>query len=878
MQSMTTGAETSPPWSDASSRAHLWDRYRPPAGCYDELMASGEGVRRHWRSFVDMLDLLGEDEVRRRWEESQDLIRQNGVTYNVYGDPRGTDRPWQLDPIPLLMSPSEWKVLEEGLIQRATLLDMILVDLYGPQRLLARGLLPPELVFGNPAFLHPCHGLQVPFTRYLHLYAANLGRLDDGKIVVLGDRTQAPSGSGYALENRLVLSRMLPELFRDCQVERLAPFFQAIRNLLQSIAPHNRDNPRIVLLTPGPYNETYFEHAFLAGYLGYTLVEGGDLLVRGNRVYLKLLGGLQPVDVILRRVDDDYCDPLELRGNSFLGVPGLLQVLRAGNVVMANALGSGLVETPALLAYLPGISRELLGEDLKLPWAESWWCGESVGLGHVLAKLPRMVIKPAFANRRFEPIFADRLDSQQLQDLACRIRARPGDFVGQEQIALSSVPVLQGERLQSRYAAVRVFLTARPGSYTMMPGGLTRVSCASDSKVVTMQKGGGSKDTWVLGDHPIGTFSLLPSAHRPLRLSRGGGDLSSRQADNFYWLGRYVERAESVVRLLRGILVRLTEKSGMADAPELPVLLRVLTAQTRTFPGFFDTSKPDSLDRPEDELLSVIFNRERAGSLATTLTLLQRVASKVRDRISADMWRALSHLMVDMMADLTAMSQLSSTNGTDPAVFDHLDPRGILSDVLELLDAGISRLAAFSGLVAENLTRGQSLTFLDMGRRLERSLQVSSLLRCTLCIEARNESSMLEALLEIADSSMTYRRRYFSTIQAAPVLDLLLADETNPRSLAYQLAALSEGIDRLPRDPSLPGRSPEQRLVLANLTELRLADVEALARADKSTQRAGLVALLSKLEAALPLLSDGIAASYFSHLQTSRHLGSQDPR
>jgi uncharacterized circularly permuted ATP-grasp superfamily protein/uncharacterized alpha-E superfamily protein len=876
MQSMTTGTETSPPWSDATSRPHVWDRYRALAGCYDELMTADDSVRRHWQPFVDALELLGGDEIRRRWEESQDLIRQNGVTYNVYGDTRGTDRPWQLDPIPLLMSPAEWRVLEDGLIQRASLLDMILADLYGPQRLLGRGFLPPELVFGNPAFLHPCHAMQVPANRYLHLYAANLGRSDDGKIVVLGDRTQAPSGTGYALENRLVLSRMLPELFRDCQVERLAPFFQAVRDVLQSIAPHNRDNPRVVLLTPGPYNETYFEHAFLAGYLGYTLVEGGDLLVRGNRVYLKLLGGLQPVDVILRRVDDDYCDPLELRGSSFLGVPGLLQVLRAGNVVMANALGSGLVETPALLAYLPAISRELMGEDLKLPWAESWWCGETVGLSHVLAKLPRMVIKPAFANRRFEPVFADRLDSQQLQDLACRIRARPGDFVGQEQIALSSVPVMQGERLQSRYAAVRVFLTARAGTYTVMPGGLARVSCSADSKVVTMQKGGGSKDTWVLGDHPVGTFSLLPPLHRPLRLSRAGGDLSSRQADNFYWLGRYVERAESVVRLLRGILVRLTEKSGMADVPELPVLLRVLTAQTRTFPGFFDQTRPDSLDQPEDELLSVIFNRERKGSLAATLTLLQRVAFKVRDRISVDMWRALSHLMVDMMADLTAMAQ-PSTAGTEAPELNHVDARGVLSDVLELLDAGISRLAAFSGLVAENLTRGQSLTFLNMGRRLERSLQMSSLLRCTLGTETRNEGSLLEALLEIADSSMTYRRRYLSMIQAAPVLDLLLADETNPRSLAYQLAALGESIDRLPRDPALPGRSTEQRLVLANLTELRLADIDTLARAEQSGCRTGLVALVSRLEADLPVLSEVIAASYFSHLQTSRHLGSQDP-
>ncbi|MGO9600925.1 MAG: circularly permuted type 2 ATP-grasp protein [Isosphaeraceae bacterium] len=871
MQSMTGEAETLSSWLADPSGSPVWHGYRALGGSFDEFMVPGDGIRRHWRSFVDAMELLGGEEIRRRWQESQDLIRQNGVTYNVYGDPRGTDRPWQLDPIPLLISSNEWKALEEGLIQRALLLDLVLADLYGPQRILARGFLPPALVFGNPAFLHPCHGMQVPANRYLHLYAVNLGRSADGNIVALGDRTQAPSGAGYALENRLVLSRMLPDVFRDCQVQRLAPFFQSVRDILQSIAPHNRDNPRVVLLTPGPYNETYFEHAFLAGYLGYTMVEGGDLLVRGNRVYLKLLGGLQPVDVILRRVDDDYCDPLELRGGSFLGVPGLLQVLRAGNVAMANALGSGLVETPALMAYLPAICRELLGENLKVPWAESWWCGEPVGLSHVLAKLPRMVIKPAFAGSRFDPVFGDRLSSTQLEELAERIRARPGHYVGQEQLALSSVPVMTGDQLQSRYAAVRVFLTARDGTYAVMPGGLTRVASSADSKVVTMQHGGGSKDTWILGDQPVGSFSLLPSPHRALRLSRAGGDLSSRHADNFYWLGRYVERAENVVRLLRGILVRLTEKSGMAEVPELPILLRALTTQTQTYPGFLDQSQPEGLDRPEGELLSVIFDPERPGSLSSTLALLQRVASKVRDRISVDMWRALSHLMVDLMADLTAMIETSATASDAPEP-SCLDARGVLSDVLELLDAGISRLAAFSGLVAENLTRGQSRTFLDMGRRLERTQLTSSLLRGTLVFETRAEGSVLEALLEIADSAMTYRRRYLSTLQAAPVLDLLVADETNPRSLAFQLVALAESIDRLPRDPFLAGRSAEERLVLANLTELRLADLEALARADQSGRRTRLEVLLKRLEADMPVLSDVIAASYFSHLQTSRHL------
>jgi uncharacterized circularly permuted ATP-grasp superfamily protein/uncharacterized alpha-E superfamily protein len=873
---MLTGASTTPAWTQAPPRSPVWDDYRGLAGAYDESMVPDDGVRAHWRPFVDALETMGGEEIRRRWEESQDLIRQNGVTYNVYGDPRGLDRPWQLDPIPLLIAQEEWRTLEVGLCQRAHLLDLILGDLYGSQRLLTRGLLPPELVFGNPSFLHPCHALQVPGNRYLHLYAVNLGRTASGQILVLGDRTQAPSGTGYALENRLVLSRMLPEVFGDCHVQRLAPFFQSIRDTLQAIAPHNRDNPRIVLLTPGPYNETYFEHAFLAGYLGYSLVEGGDLLVRGNRVYLKLLGGLQPVDVILRRLDDDYCDPLELRGDSSLGVPGLLQVLRAGNVAMANSLGSGLVETPAILAYLPGICRELLGEDLKLGWAESWWCGEPVGLGHVLSKLPRMVIKPTFATRRFEPVFGDRITSKEREELAQRIRARPSDFVGQEQIALASVPVMMGQELTSRYAAVRVFLTVRNGGYCTMPGGLTRVASSVDSKVVTMQRGGGSKDTWVLTERPVSTFSLLPAPDRAIRLSRAGGDLSSRHADNFYWLGRYVERAECAVRLLRGILVRLTEKSGMAEVPELAVLLRALTTQTRTFPGFLDADAAASLERPETELLSVMFDRDRSGSVASTLGLLQRVASKVRDRISVDMWRTLTSLMGDLMADLATMIPATMTAEEEPERIPP-DARGVLSDVLELLDAGVNRLAAFSGLVAENLTRGQSWTFLDMGRRLERSLQISSLLRGTLGSRTRAERSVLEALLEIADSSMTYRRRYLSTLQATPVLDLLLADESNPRSLAFQLVALAESIERLPRDPALPGRSPEQRLVLAKLTELRLADLETLGQADDTGRRARLDQLLNRVEADLPVLSELIAASYFSHLQTSRLLGSQDP-
>ena len=332
------------------------------------MFASDSDLRPQWQTFVSLLDRMGPPELSRRWEQGQRLIHENGVTYNVYGDPRGMDRPWELDSIPLVISAADWNdELEPALAQRARVLNLLLADLYGPQALLRAGVFPPELVFWNPGFLRPCHGIKLPNKSYLNLYSADIARTPDGRWSVISDRTQAPSGAGYALENRIVLSRIFPDVFKECQVQRLASFFRKVRENMNSLAPYNRDNPFIVLLTPGPFNETYFEHAYLARYLNYTLVEGGDLTVRDQCVYLKTLGGLHRVDVIVRRLDAEYCDPLELRADSALGVPGLVQAVRAGNVAVANPLGSGLVESPAINAFLPELCKLLLNEDLKLP-------------------------------------------------------------------------------------------------------------------------------------------------------------------------------------------------------------------------------------------------------------------------------------------------------------------------------------------------------------------------------------------------------------------------------------------------------------------------------------------------------------------------------
>jgi uncharacterized circularly permuted ATP-grasp superfamily protein/uncharacterized alpha-E superfamily protein len=879
MSGTTSPAPCSDREDDAPAPGYPGFDYDCSAGAYDETVNPGEGLRPYWRDFFAQMDAIGLAEVRRRWEEAKHLIRENGVTYNIYGDPRGLDRPWGLDPIPLLISPVEAAAIESGLTQRARLLDRILADLYGPQTLVKSRVLPPELVFGHPGFLRPCHGLSVPGGRYLHVYAVDLGRAPDGTIHVLGDRTQAPSGAGYALENRIVLSRMLPDVFRNCRVQRLALFFRTVRETLASLAPAqgDRDNPRIVLLTPGPYNETYFEHAYLARYLGYTLVEGGDLTVRDNRVYLKLLGGLQPVDVILRRLDDDYCDPLELRADSFLGVPGLVQAVRAGNVAVANTLGSGLIETPALLGYLPAACRFLLGEDLKVPSVPTFWCGEPTAMGHVLAHLHQMVIKPAFPHRRFEPIFGESLSADQRRALAEQVRARPIDYVGQEQLRLSTTPTLVGDHVRARHLVIRTFLAAdtSPSGYVVMPGGLTRFAASADTLVVSMQKGGGSKDTWVLSPGPVSQFSLLPTTVQPVELSRGGGDLPSRAADDLFWLGRYVERVEGAVRLLRGILVRLTEKSGLVEVPELPALLRALTYQTMTHPGFLGAGAEERIAAPEGELRAVMFDADRAGSVAATVAALHRAAGKVRDRISIDMWRVLSGLHLEAEAPYGFVS--NDRDRERPRVQvrpGDPDSRRALSPLLDTLDRLVITLAAFSGMAMESMTRGQAWRFLDMGRRLERSLHTLGLLRSTLITVSGTEGPLLEALLEIADSSMTYRRRYLSSLQSAPVIDLLLADEQNPRSLAFQLVALSEGINHLPRQGAAVGPGFEQRLMLSVLSRLRGTDLDQLAVADAYGHRPELDRFLAGLETELPLISETLTRNYLTHLQASRQFAS----
>ncbi|HEV3198909.1 MAG TPA: circularly permuted type 2 ATP-grasp protein [Bryobacteraceae bacterium] len=813
----------------------------PDRSTYNEFAPDGVTPRPYWSAFVDSLHDIGPDELVRRWERAERRIRENGVTYNVYTDPQGVNRPLEIDPIPLLIPLEEWRVIEAGIIQRAQLLSLLLDDIYGPRRLVGNGDLPPALLFANPAFLRPLAGLAVPQRSLLHLVGVDLARSPDGHWWVLADRTQSPSGTGYALQNRTIVADALPEAFRAANVRRLASFFRAQREVLLSLA--QCEHPRAVVLTPGPYNETYFEHSYLARYLGFTLAEGADLTVRDRRVYLKTVEGLQQVHVILRRVDDGFCDPLELRSDSFLGVAGLVDAANAGNVVVANALGSGVIETAAIMPFLPGLARKLLGEPLKLPSVATWWCGQDYALDWVLNHLDQVVVKPAFPSRGMEPIFGTGLSKAEKLRINEQIRSRPYEYVAQEQIALSTVPVWDNGRLYPRSLVFRTYVLNTSSGWIAMPGGLVRVAEA-DGQVVSMQRGGRTKDAWVLWDGPTDNFSLLRPRNRPVQLQHAPPELPSRAADNLFWLGRYAERSESIARLLRCLMARVRR----ANSSEVACLLR-LHACFNSAHSTLPKDRPANAHDLEDEVVSLMSSVERPDSLASNLAELHRVGGSVRERLSEDM----SRLVV-------ALGESARTEN----YMLFVEYSAVLNGCLELL-------SAFSGMERENITRGPGWLFLSLGRRLERAMYSVRHLR-QLTSELDEKSwPLLEYVLEVADSTMTYRSRYFTTLQPIAVLDVLMADEKNPRSLIFQMTHLADLHQKLPHHAPLDQLAIQHAVALLRGLDLEKLELPLPGNepvAGNSDGQSQIDSAVRSVQQLLPAWADNISFAYFDHAHT----------
>jgi uncharacterized circularly permuted ATP-grasp superfamily protein/uncharacterized alpha-E superfamily protein len=805
---------------------------------FHEAWMPDGAVREPWRGFFEVLSKLQAAELQSRQERAAQLLREHGATYTIYSGQEAAERHWRLDILPHIIGAGEWRELEAGLKQRTRLLRLVASDLYGERRLLKEGWIPPGLVFANPGFLRAAHGIVPPGESPVFHHAVDLARGPDGRWVALADRTQAPSGKGYALENRIVLTSLFSDEFRQLQVQRLASFFLVERDALRAMAPQNKDDPSVVLLTPGPLNETYFEHAYKARYLGFPLVEGADLTVRDRKVYLKTLEGLRQVDVIVRRVDDTFCDPLELRGDTWLGVPGLMEAWRAGTVALANGLGSGVIETPALLPFLPGLCRHLLGEELMIGNAVTWWCGQPRELQHVEANLEHFVLKRAFVGGAGQPVFGALLNSAQRQELLAMVRAAPQNYAAQEVLPLSTAPVFAEGRIESRPLVLRCYMVPHGRDFAVMPGGLTRVSPVPRGLVVSMQSGGVSKDTWVLADAPVEQLTLLLSTPAVVRPERHAASVPSRVADHFFWLGRYAERLEDAVRVLRAVLQRLSGEGNEEQARELAALVPWMVALGRLPDRFGEQVAHGEL---RGELSALIENSRRDGSVRELLNRLRYNATVLRDRLSDDTWRLFNRLESDTK------------------------PRGarLRAEALDLLNTLVLDLAAFTGMEMENMTRGHGWRFLDLGRRIERAQNLLSLLKATVHPPPRNDA-VLNPLLEICDSSMTYRRRYHARPQLAPVLDLLVADDSNPRSLVWQLYQLHRHVAHLPRNGMQGGVSDEKRQVDQMLSQVEGTNFSALAAAEDK-EPGYVVQLCDAITERLGRLSDTITEHYFAH-------------
>ncbi|MDA0837056.1 MAG: circularly permuted type 2 ATP-grasp protein [Planctomycetota bacterium] len=845
-----------PGFSETSSL--LSENYSAPDKAYDEMWGGEGHIRSHWRPLMEAIEKMGIAAVKKRYGDTLRFLRENGVSYHVHAG-SSHRRPWEFDIIPLVIGIEDWNAIERGMIQRAELLNLILCDIYGKQTLLRERVLPLELVHGHSGFLRPCVNMPFPSSHPLFLYGADLARGPDGRMWVIGDRAQTPYGSGYALENRTGLSRVLPGLLRDCKVRRLARFFKEVCDGLAELSLQRNDDPRIFLLTSGPSDQTYFEHAYLASYLGITLVEGDDLVVRDGKVWMKSLNGLHPVDVILRRVDDALCDPLELREDSRQGVAGLLEAMRLGNVAVVNQPGSGVVENPGLLAFLPSIAKHFLGEDLLLPSAATWWCGHPAERDHVLANLDKLVIKSIHRQPNTRPIFGATLSQEGLDAWRSRIRESPHMYVGQEQVGFSTAPALVSGNLEARHTVLRCFLLSRKNGYLVMPGGLACCAALRESIEASGEAGGISKDTWVVSDEDEEYISLWKQPGLIGEVSTGSGLLPSRAAENLFWTGRYAERCEAVARFLRTVINRynLVQEGGEAQDTEcLNVLLRSLASLTSTSPGFIGAGSSSKFRNPANEINAVALNLDREGSLSASVQSLVRAAFAVRDRWSADTWRIINGLE-------GIWGRLQAQKGASRQA------------ILSSLDELISGLIGFTGATMETMTRSHGWILLDIGRRIERAALLTNLLRSTVIHKHSEEVErlVLETVLTASECLITYRRRYHTFMRLDTALDLLLLDETNPRSLIYQLNRVTANFEELPLERSETRLTQIERLLLDATTRLRLSDLTSITTPSDTEEDYGrLDELLDLTNQKLAGMATAFVQSYFIHAQAPTQL------
>ncbi|GGC11942.1 circularly permuted type 2 ATP-grasp protein [Dyadobacter sediminis] len=831
----------------AEASVNLLQSYQSGLSSYDEVLDLNGRIKPYWKALFSTMEKLGIDELQNRNKEIVNKLRENGVTYNVYGTPDGLNRPWQLDPIPFLIEQKEWNGIAKGLQQRAVLLDLILKDLYGPRNLIKDGIIPAELVFDNAGFFRPCTDIKLSSDKQLTLFAADMARGPDGQMWLVDNRTQAPSGSGYTLENRIVMSKLLPELADGMYVSKLSPYFNSLQNTVLKLSDKSKEAPNIVYMTPGPNNEAYFEHAYLASYLGYTLAQGDDLLVRNGSVWLKSIEGLQKVDVIIRRIDDDWCDPLELREDSRLGVPGLLQAIRMGNVQVLNAPGSSVLENHAFHAFMGNICTYFLGEKLIMPSVATWWCGHVKELNYVLSHMDELIIKKANRKTKFRSIYGRLLSASEKDELKRMISQKPHEFIAQQEISLSTTPSLIDGNIVPRYAALRAFLVANGNEYHVMQGGLTRSSPVKDRFVISNQYGGLSKDTWIVSDK-TGEVPEKIVYTAPASVNKHIS-LPSQSAENLFWIGRYCERTMAVIKFMNitiNVLNLDRNFGGSAKQEHIKILLQSLTHLSATYPGFLE--EEERMSDPYKEIIDLVSNTNRPGSIASSISSFLNAVSAVRNQWNMETWRIVD-LIDNGFQEIRNAGHMNSNN------------------IQKTLDGLFNNMFTFLGIIAESMPRDNSFLLLETGKLIERILSRISVIQSNFGVKNSSgvENELIEATLINHHLLVSYRQIYKSHLSVEAMLDMILLEKTLPFSLVYMLDELKSNLGRLPSTTRGERLNDAQKYVLQASTLIKLADIPALSKSNGKSDRSELFELLSEVSRLISSVSVNLTNMYFSH-------------
>lgn len=815
---------------------------------FDEMFDKDHNVKDQWKEIFNNLEAADIKLLEQKQTEIDWRLEDNGVTYNIYNDPEGTNRRWNLDPIPFVLTNEEWEEITKGLKQRAKLLNLIFKDLYTEQRLIKEGIVPAEIIFAHKSFIPEVFNFENPDYYTMRYYAADISRGPNGKFWVINDRTQSPSGLGYAIENRLTMNSVLNDLYPNVEILKIAKFIEGFKSMLKKVASKNNDHPLVTLLTPGPHNETYFEHSYLSSFLDLTLVQGEDLLTKNNQLWLKSLNGLKKVDAIIRRVDSKFCDPLELQNNSQLGVAGLVNVVREDNVSMINPIGVGILENIGLNPFMKNIAKFLLDEELILPQIATWWCGQKKELDFVIKNIKTLIIKKIDRTDNIEIYFGNQLDEEETLKLIKKISKNPNYYVGQEIIDFSTVPSFYKNKIEPRNAVIRAFGYLNEDQFEIMPSGLVRVSASKDSLVVSNQKGGTSKDLWILGksEEDIGLNILKTREFIDTRLE----NISTKRAENLFWLGRYLNRAITMARMIRFNLksmLNINRYDDNTNAKKATRILNVaLTHMSMTYPGFL---VEENEIKPINEIIDLIQNNNRVGTLSSTLNMLSNINTNVKNLLTMEAWRIFERMQKEWFI---------------------YNKRRIITnrDHINELDKLLIYLMAYKELIDESIFKEQGLILYDIGCKIEISQLLISKSRSLLTKKHDMilEYDVLDSMLNSYESYNSYRAYYKSSLDLENVLEFLLFNTKYPKSLIYILEELLSNLKDLPRDVKSSHLSTFEEPIFKSYSMLKLSSTEKLLilEGDEVIYK-NLDKFLSQISDYLAQASEELTKTYFSH-------------